>query len=210
MIRSNTNSEKRSGIPPVGHAARFEKQDGKLWQVYINQLDRLLKGDLEAMATYSSFAPQSFSPMPMSYSAPIGGSYSGPITGGSYSAPIGKPISYGAPIGQPQMGTLGTVSQVIPASAVPISEGRVVPGTQRAVESSQHWWIGYPEDEPLPGCNIPSHYSAQCEAEDGELMQAPLCKLLRLPQGTVWGRHSSMDAAPPAPYEDLLAREEEC
>ena len=96
--------------------------------------------------------------MPMSYSAPIGGSYSGPITGGSYSAPIGKPISYGAPIGQPQMGTLGTVSQVIPASAVPISEGKVVPGTQRAVESSQHWWIGYPEDEPLPGCNIPSHY----------------------------------------------------
>ena len=33
--------------------------------------------------------------------------------------------------------------------------GESVPGSQRAVQTAQHWWVGYPEDEPLPGCNIP-------------------------------------------------------
>ena len=55
-----------------------------------------------------------------------------------------------------------------------------------------------------------SHYAVQCEALDGTPLPAPLCKLLRLPQGTKWGRHEGVAApAPPAPAP-VQAREEEC
>ena len=51
----------------------------------------------------------------------------------------------------------GTISQLIPqgGSTQMNKMGESVPGSQRAVQTAQHWWVGYPEDEPLPGCNIP-------------------------------------------------------
>lgn len=51
----------------------------------------------------------------------------------------------------------GTISQLIPqGGSVQMNKmGESVPGSQRAVQTAQHWWVGYPEDEPLPGCNIP-------------------------------------------------------
>ena len=59
---------------------------------------------------------------------------------------------------------------------------------------------------------VQSHYAVQCEALDGTPLPAPLCKLLRVPQGTKWGREA---AAPPAPAPvqapaPVVAREEEC
>jgi hypothetical protein len=103
-----------------------------------------------------------------------------------------------------------TISQLIPqGGSVQMNKmGESVPGSQRAVQTAQHWWVGYPEDEPLPGCNIPSHYATQCEALDGTPLPAPLCKLLRVPQGTKWGRHE--EKAPEAPAATEKAREEEC
>ena len=51
----------------------------------------------------------------------------------------------------------GTISQLIPqgGSTQMNKMGESVPGSQRAVQTAQHWWVGSPEDEPLPGCNIP-------------------------------------------------------
>ena len=33
--------------------------------------------------------------------------------------------------------------------------GEPIAGTQRPVQLPSHWWVQHPEDEPLPGCNIP-------------------------------------------------------
>ena len=57
-----------------------------------------------------------------------------------------------------------------------------------------------------------SHYAVQCEALDGTPLPAPLCKLLRVPQGTKWGRHESTVPAKAEVKvpEPVVAREEEC
>ena len=55
-----------------------------------------------------------------------------------------------------------------------------------------------------------SHYAVQCEALDGTPLPAPLCKLLRLPQGTKWGRHEAATPAPAPAPAPVQAREEEC
>jgi hypothetical protein len=54
-------------------------------------------------------------------------------------------------------GQFGTISQVKPAggSVQMGNMGEPVAGSQRVVQTGQHWWVQHPEDEPLPGCNIP-------------------------------------------------------
>lgn len=55
------------------------------------------------------------------------------------------------------MGQYGTISQLKPAggSVQMANMGEPVAGSQRVVQTGQHWWVQHPEDEPLPGCNIP-------------------------------------------------------
>ena len=55
------------------------------------------------------------------------------------------------------MGQYGTISQLKPAggSVQMANMGEPVVGSQRVVQTGQHWWVQHPEDEPLPGCNIP-------------------------------------------------------
>ena len=57
-----------------------------------------------------------------------------------------------------------------------------------------------------------SHYAVQCEALDGTPLPAPLCKLLRVPKGTKWGREGGMQTYAPATVAApaVQAREEEC
>jgi hypothetical protein len=108
----------------------------------------------------------------------------------------------------------GTVSQLINSgrqgASLSTALGDVVPGSQRVVQTGQHWWVNHPEDEPLPGCNIPSHYAVQCEALDGTPLPAPLCKLLRVPQGTKWGREMSQPIMAPMAPMVIQPREETC
>ena len=59
---------------------------------------------------------------------------------------------------------------------------------------------------------LQSHYAVQCEALDGTPLPAPLCKLLRVPQGTKWGREAVQmpRPVPQAAPIAIAAREEEC
>ena len=74
--------------------------------------------------------------------------------------------------GQPQGQQYGTISQLISGggrqqsqeggsyqmrggSVSSVNMGEAVAGSQRVVQTGQHWWVQHPEDEPLPGCNIP-------------------------------------------------------
>jgi len=62
-------------------------------------------------------------------------------------------------------------------------------------------------------CLLQSHYAVQCEALDGTALPAPLCKLLRIPQGSKWGRENALAPVPvpaPRPAMTIQAREEEC
>jgi|AntRauMFilla1563_2_1112583.scaffolds.fasta_scaffold63289_2 hypothetical protein len=62
-------------------------------------------------------------------------------------------------------------------------------------------------------CLLQSHYAVQCEALDGTPLPAPLCKLLRIPQGSKWGRENAPAPVPvpaPRPAMTIQAREEEC
>jgi len=49
----------------------------------------------------------------------------------------------------------GTISQLNQGQLGGGQIGESVVGSQRVVQNASHWWVQHPEDEPLPGCNIP-------------------------------------------------------
>jgi hypothetical protein len=59
----------------------------------------------------------------------------------------------------------GSVSQVNAQYVQPMGGGQVgesIAGSQRVVQNASHWWVQHPEDEPLPGCNIPVSLRTPC------------------------------------------------
>jgi hypothetical protein len=87
-------------------------------------------------------------PDQVSVSAPMQVQYSQQQQYGTISQLISQPGAQRVSMGgaQQMMYQGGSVSSAI---------GESVPGSQRVVQTGQHWWVQHPEDEPLPGCNIP-------------------------------------------------------
>ena len=48
---------------------------------------------------------------------------------------------------------LGTVSMANTQTAA--KAGESIAGTQRVVQTAEHWWVNHPAGEPLPGSQIP-------------------------------------------------------